>query len=319
MTPRAGGVLLAVCLAATLLGCQGASFAVAPPETQAPEAQPSLSPTRAPVTPIATTTPAPQSSAPPSRTPAPAPTLAPQPTPLPPLVVLDAGHGGRDVGARHFTGNHADLYESNVSLALALRTRDLMQARGLRVFLTRDGDYRVANEQDVNADGEANALDEVQARVDLITRQDADLLLSIHQNAYEGAPGEDVSDVGGTVVYYCADRPFSDRNLALAESVHAYILTAYADLGYPIRDRGVLDDLEAQEPGKPGTHLVLLGPQTGRIVRAAELPGALSETGFITDDAEARLLADPQALDRFALAYADAISAYLAEWGQLER
>ncbi len=262
---------------------------------------------------------APTASPQPSQTATPSPTPTPQPTPLPPLVVLDAGHGDIDVGARHFTGNHADLYESNVSLALVLRIRGLLQARGLRVFLTRDGDYRLADEQDVNGDGEINTRDEVQARVDLINQQDGDLLLSIHQNAYEGAAGEDVSAVGGTVVYYCADRPFSDHSLALAESLHARLLAAYADLGYDIRDRGVLDDRELGEPGEPESHLILLGPQMGRIVRAAELPGALSETAFITNNQEARLLADPKALDRFALAYADAISAYLNEWGRMER
>lgn len=241
------------------------------------------------------------------------PLLIPTPTPVlyGPLVVIDAGHGGKDLGARHFdeTG-HMDFYEAQVNLDLALRVRDLLVARGYRVLLTRDSDYRLFNDRDVNGDGEVNTVDESQARVDFINTSGAEAFLSIHQNAFEYPDGRPVDDVGGTVVYYCADRPFSERSRLLAEKVHEKILEAFYDLGHDVRDRGVLDDKVLREKGVPGAHLILLGPESERIVRPSEMPGVLSETLFITHRREAQLARDPQALDRLALAYAEAFDAY---------
>jgi len=238
-------------------------------------------------------------------------TPTPEPTVWGPLVVIDAGHGGKDLGARHFdeTG-HMDFYEAQVNLDLALRVRDLLTARGYRVLLTREGNYRLFDDQDVNGDGEVNTVDESQARVDFINASGADAFLSIHQNAFEYPDGRPVGDMGGTVVYYCADRPFSDRSLLLAQAVHDEILEAFHDLGHDVRDRGVLDDYVLREKGVPGAHLILLGPKSERIVRPSEMPGVLSETLFITHDREAKLARDPVALDRLARAYADAFDAY---------
>jgi N-acetylmuramoyl-L-alanine amidase len=237
----------------------------------------------------------------------------PTPTVLPPLVMIDPGHGGIDLGARHFDASgRMDSHESQVNLDIALRLRDLLVARGYRVLMTRDGDYRIFEDQDVNGDGEVTSIDEAQARIDLANEAGADLLLSIHQNAYERADGGSVGDVGGTVAYYCADRPFGDRSLLFAALVHERILQAFDELGHDVRDRGVWDDAILHEEGEPGKHIVLLGPVSERTARPSEMPGVLSETMFITHDREAQLARDPVALDRLALAYADAIDAYWA-------
>ena len=52
------------------------------------------------------------------------------------VVVLDPGHGGTDAGS-HIGDN---VVEKNVTLALALRLRSLLIARGFLVVLTRDSD-----------------------------------------------------------------------------------------------------------------------------------------------------------------------------------
>lgn len=295
------GLALAACGAHTRAQATPQPSA-APPATALPTGTPSHTPTPRP-----SATPSPTHTA----------TITPTPTPLPPLIVVDPGHGGVDLGARHFDASgHMDFCESQVNLDIALRLRDLLLARGYRVLMTRDGDYRIFDDQDVNGDGEVTHLDEVQARIDLANAAGADLLLSIHQNAYERADGGYVGDVGGTVVYYCADRPFAERSLLLAERVHAHLLEAFADLGHAVRDRGVWDDAILREPGEPGKHIVLLGPEDERTVRPSEMPGVLSETLFVTHDLEAQLARDPVALDRFALAYADAIDAYWAALGE---
>jgi len=122
----------------------------------------------------------------PSATPIPSftPTSRPSSTPtaIPPLVAIDAGHGGKDLGARHFDANgRMDFNEAQVNLDIALRVRDLLVQRGYRVLMTRDGDYQLHKEgEDVNGDGQIEyGVDECQARVDMVNEADADLLLSM--------------------------------------------------------------------------------------------------------------------------------------------
>jgi N-acetylmuramoyl-L-alanine amidase len=228
-------------------------------------------------------------------------------------VVIDAGHGGVDLGTRHFDAEgHMDVHESEINLTLALQLRDILVARGYYVFMTRDGDYRVnKDEVDLLGDGEVNSADEVQARVDLLNTSQAELLLSIHQNAYWPNGVADQS-VGGPATYYCADRPFSAESLRFANLVQQHIVGTIRSLGYDADDRGVEDDLTIQQPGKPGTHLILLGPVSARIVRASKMPGALNETMFLSNDHEVSLLTDPDAQQALATGYADAIDAYFA-------
>ena len=53
-------------------------------------------------------------------------------------VVLDPGHGGHDKGAVSRYGNEKDF-----ALDVARKLRPLLQAKGLRVVMTREGDYFV--------------------------------------------------------------------------------------------------------------------------------------------------------------------------------
>jgi N-acetylmuramoyl-L-alanine amidase len=88
---------------------------------------------------------------PPAPAPRPSPPIAqpPGPAPVPPaapgapprfLVVLDAAHGGDDVGGHLSSGQ----YEKNVNLALSVRLRSLLGARGIQVITTRESDQSVA-------------------------------------------------------------------------------------------------------------------------------------------------------------------------------
>src|SRR5438094_8116636 len=53
-------------------------------------------------------------------------------------IVLDPGHGGYDKGQGSRYGNETDL-----ALDVARKLRPLLQAKGLRVIMTREGDYFV--------------------------------------------------------------------------------------------------------------------------------------------------------------------------------
>jgi len=308
--PRILAVVLSGLLALSLLcGCVEGPVAPWPPSRQPTEIDPGiLLPS-----PFPSARPSSNSSPTPGATP-PIPTAAGigMPTPKGPLVAIDPGHGGEDLGACHVdTRGRLLVTESELNLAIALLLRDELEARGIRVLLTRTGDYALnADEVDVNADGVVDYRDELQARVDLVNEQGAELLLSIHQNAYERSPGVPARDVGGTITYYCAARPFAEENLRFARTVHRAVVDALAEVGYKTQDRGVRSD-EELSASNPAEHLILLGPESPRIARPSQMVGVLSEALFVSHDEEVRLLMNPDVQARLARAYADAIVEYL--------
>ncbi|MBM3190587.1 MAG: N-acetylmuramoyl-L-alanine amidase, partial [Chloroflexi bacterium] len=179
-------------------------------------------------------------------------------------------------------------------------------------LLTRENDRALNPEwTDINKDGKRDHADELQARVDVINEARADVLLSLHHNAFYDSRGRPAQDVGGAMTLYCQDREFGAENLRLARLVQDAVLQAFADYGYRIRDRGVVADSTLEVPGASGQYLVLLGPESKRIARPSEMPGALCEVLFLTHQREAELAQDPVMQERLAIALADALDAYL--------
>jgi N-acetylmuramoyl-L-alanine amidase len=121
-----------------------------------------------------------------SQTPGAPGTEAPAPTPIsvrtPQTIVIDAGHGGDDVGVRGAGG----LEEKQLTLDVARRVRSLIESRlGLRVIMTREDDKLVT-------------LDERSATAN---NNKASLLVSLHAN---GAPS--ATPAGAEVFYDRLDR-----------------------------------------------------------------------------------------------------------------
>lgn len=83
------------------------------------------------------------------------------------VVVVDAGHGGVDPGAR--SSGAPAVVEKDVVLDVARRVAAGLKERGARVHLTRDGDVKIA----------------LDARAATADRVSADLLVSIHADAAE--------------------------------------------------------------------------------------------------------------------------------------
>ena len=78
-------------------------------------------------------------------------------------IVIDAGHGGKDPGATSSLG----FYEKTVNLAVARRVAYLLRQRGVRVEMTRTGDYFI----------------ELEDRAAIANRLNADLFVSIHSDS----------------------------------------------------------------------------------------------------------------------------------------
>lgn len=112
------------------------------------------------------------------------------------VVVVDAGHGGKDAGAIGIGG----LREKDVILPIAREVERLLEGRGIQVVMTRDDDYFV----------------DLAPRVQIARRVNADLFVSIHANAIDMTR----PDISGLETYYYG----SNQSERLARTIHNSIL-----------------------------------------------------------------------------------------------
>ncbi|MBI2865375.1 MAG: N-acetylmuramoyl-L-alanine amidase [Chloroflexi bacterium] len=237
--------------------------------------------------------------------------FSPQPLPLHPfrpaagrarVVAIDPGHGGPEVGA-----GGAGLAEKNVNLSIALKLRKLLEQDGMTVVMTRDRDSRA----NAPAEGQApetgsSTRQDLQARIDLANRSQADVLVSIHNNG-SGDPGQ-----SGTEVWYDGKRPFGTFNAVLAEDVLASLVETIRGVGYPTADRGVKEDSQYRIFQNRAFPLFLLGPpRTGSsTTRAAQMPAVLGETLFLSNPAEAWQLTREDMISAIAAGYRQGLLRY---------
>lgn len=173
----------------------------------------------------------------------------------PPTVVLDAGHGGEDGGAVSADG----LQEKTVNLAVTLAVRDLLEASGVRVVLTRDTDV-LLYDRTVNYKGRKKALD-LAARRKIAEETDGAVFVSIHMNAFPQ------KQYHGLQVWYS---PNDARSAVLAASVQEEV-------------RSRLQPENDRKTKQAGSNIYLL--------YHLQVPAVLIECGFLSNPDEAALLA----------------------------
>jgi N-acetylmuramoyl-L-alanine amidase len=225
-----------------------------------------------------------------------------------PLIVVDPGHGGIDLGARGEGGT----LEKDVVLAFAkvLGSRLLATDR-YRVVYTRRDDTFVA----------------LGDRVNVARRNGANLFVSIHANSFAG------DSVRGAIVYTVSDQA-SDRMAAqMAESENQSDALAGIDVAAADSDevKGILIDLTRRETRNFGVvfaqNLVKeLGKSTRmfkiphqeasfKVLEAPDVPSALIELGYLTNRSDEKQLVDPAWQATSAASIVDAIDAYFARKG----
>lgn len=110
------------------------------------------------------------------------------------VVVIDAGHGGHDHGAKGTVAN-----EKSINLGVALKLgKKLQKQKGIKVVYTRDDDSFVT----------------LQGRADIANKANGDLFISIHTNSVDKKSKNRLT-VAGASVYTLGFRK-SQENLAVA-------------------------------------------------------------------------------------------------------
>jgi len=187
-------------------------------------------------------------------------------------VILDAGHGGHDSGAKSRYG-----YEKNYSLQLARKLRTRLELEGFKVVMTRDSDIFISLEDRVRkANSVGNAI-----------------FLSLHFNSGAASakgietfalpPVGSSSHMSGSqsadYVNFAGNGRDSE-NIVLATAVHASVMNSVHTI-----DRGI----------KRARWAVLKG---------INKPAILFEGGFLTNGEESRQIAQ----DRYHAILADSIT-----------
>jgi N-acetylmuramoyl-L-alanine amidase len=224
--------------------------------------------------------------------------------PTRPLVVIDAGHGGRDPGS-----NAGGVREKDVVLAIALALRDeLLRIGGIRVAMTREDDRIVTLAQ----------------RPEIARRLGADLFLSIHADS----AGEQ-SDVSGASIYTLSAEASSEAAARFAARENdADRLNGVSIEGQSDAVSSILVDLSQAQTQDDATEFSQLIVREGQgrvefhpsarrsaalaVLRAPDVPAVLFESGFVTNRADRARLTSAEGRKTYAAVLAQAIRVYFA-------
>jgi N-acetylmuramoyl-L-alanine amidase len=165
------------------------------------------------------------------------------------VLVVDAGHGGQGY-SKSYTGGTRGVVsgttESELNLRVAFELEKLLKDAGATVYMTRRANHRLSREG-------SSAADELHARIDFFEHHNCHFFLSVHHNA--GKPGS-----GHTTLY----------------KHNAKDDTLYESLATEVNN--------ALEGAVPGPKLSLI-KGSYHILRETDIPGTITESGFMTNKA----------------------------------
>lgn len=174
------------------------------------------------------------------------------------VVAIDPGHGGRDPGAVGIGG----LQEKQVIFPISQQVAAILRQQGVEVVMTRNRDIEL----------------DLDPRVQIAERADADLFVSIHANAISLSR----PDVNGLETYY-----YSNAGARFARTVHDIVL----------RTMGMSDRRVRQA--------------RFYVIRRTSMPAILIEVGFVTGAEDIHNLRDPEWRSEMANAIARGILTHI--------
>lgn len=175
-------------------------------------------------------------------------------------VVVDAGHGGDDPGKVGVNG----ALEKDVNLAIARRLAVLLEQSDVKVVMTREDENGL-----YDAGASSKKVQDMKRRIEKMEEVSPDIVVSVHQNSYEGA-----SIKGAQVFYYTG----SAEGKQLADIIQERMIQG-------------LD---------PENHRVAKENDSYYLLKKTSKPIVIVECGFLSNPQEAELLVDPAYQERVA-------------------
>ncbi len=189
-------------------------------------------------------------------------------------IMLDPGHGGLDSGAVCAVSSSSFGLEKHINLSLATKIKDLLEAEGAKVIMTRTSDKWVCYTDRNNA----------------VRNSEPDLFIAVHCDSSNTA-----SAMGTSAYYY---RAYSQP---LAKAVHESIVNAYKTKIYADKPESFLNKVSR------GSDFYAF-----RVTRVEECPAILIEYGFVSNISECQVLQDAGNRDILAAATVDGIKNYIS-------
>lgn len=206
-------------------------------------------------------------------------------------IVIDAGHGGYDSGAK---GHDKRYLEKQATLDIAQKVVELLDGKDIEILMTRKDDRYVALKQ----------------RTEFANRHGADLFVSIHCNA------NPKKDAYGTEIYVF--NPKASNKLAAMAAARENGRGDYKDMilldlhnsVYKRQSDAVAQEVEQRVRERLGQHIRRIQQAPFYVLGRVDMPSVLIETAFISNPKEEAKLRDPYWREKIAKAIADGIMAY---------
>ena len=214
------------------------------------------------------------------------------------IIVIDAGHGGRDPGAQSAENSEKDI---TLAAAQTLKAR-LLHAGGYRVVMTRDSDVFIP----------------LETRVQIARKAGADLFISLHADS-SGA----VASTHGASVYTLSDQGETRVRSVLGRN--EWFTRTGTKSGDPAVSQILLDLTQRSTKNRSAQFAALLVdrisdrtdllPRTHRdagyfVLLAPDVPAVLLEMGFVSNLKDEARLTDPAQRERLMDGVVGAIDTY---------
>lgn len=191
------------------------------------------------------------------------------------VICLDPGHGGTAETDNYRVGPAGER-EEWVNLRVALLLKEMLEARGARVVMSRTEDVPVGLKQ----------------RADLAVENDADVFLSIHHNATADP------SVNFPIIYFHANVSENQASVELGRCVARRLRKALFAGKTPV---SLVSD-----------HVIFPGGGTAVLRHSYGIPGVIGEASFFSNPEEEQRLKDPAYNRKEAEAYVAALEDFFA-------
>lgn len=224
------------------------------------------------------------------------------------VVVIDAGHGGKFPGA-HYGG----VYEKDLTLKVALKLGKLVEEGmpGVKVVYTRKTDKALGT--DLATD--------LQARADIANKAGGDLFVSIHVNAAKSSAARGVETLimgeSPKEQRYNENALFENNRedlIDMSDERTAAIVRAYIqNLQFTYGEYSMaLARCIQNNYLKAGRHSRGIKPQLLRVLYATDMPGVLTEIGFMSNAQEMAYMKSEKGQDEIARSIYEGVKDYSA-------
>ena len=224
------------------------------------------------------------------------------------VVVLDAGHGGNDPGAVY-----GGVKEKDITLKVVQRLGKKIEQGmpGVKVVYTRTSDKALASTK----------IEDLQKRADIANKAEGDLFLSVHVNAAKStsAKGVETLIMGETPKeqQYNTNALFEsnrDDLLDMSNEKEAAIIRAYIqNLQFTYGEFSMtMARCIQQNYMQAGRHSRGVKQQPLRVLYATNMPGVLTEIGFLSNKEEAAFLKSEKGIATIVDALYRAVQDYSA-------